>query len=116
MFSHEAQTLSKKVQICLHSQQHPIQIKLSSIKMFRLCITTILGADVVLAKVLVQPDNRVPDHQLIGRLKHTPGSGILSLKCSSDGPTRVLTITDENKKVFLVTIIIINILIVGLYF
>ena len=53
----------------------------------------------MLAQVLVQLDNRVPDHQLIGRLKHTPGSGILSLKCSSDGPTRVLTITDENKKV-----------------
>lgn len=73
-----------------------------------------LGADVVLAKVTVEPDDRVPDHQLIGRLKHTPGSGILSLKCSSDGPTRVLTITDENKKVrYLVTIIF---LIVGLYF
>lgn len=57
------------------------------------------GADVVLAKVQTGPENRVPDHQLIGRLKHTPGSGILSLKCSSDGPTRVLTITDENKKV-----------------
>ena len=44
-------------------------------------------------------EEHVPDHQQIGRLKHTPGSGILSLKCSSDGPTRVLTITDENKKV-----------------
>ena len=74
----------------------------------------LLGADVVLGKVLVEPDNRIPDHQLVGRLKHTPGSGILSLKCSSDGPTRVLTITDENKKVrCLVTMIF---LIVGLCF
>ena len=62
----------------------------------------------------MQPDNRVPDHQLIGRLKHTPGSGILSLKCSSDGPTRVLTITDENKKVQYS--ISMNILIVGMCF
>ena len=56
----------------------------------------------VLARSNTQPDGdeeHVPDHQQIGRLKHTPGSGILSLKCSSDGPTRVLTITDENKKV-----------------
>lgn len=62
----------------------------------------LLGADVVLAQVLEGlegSDDRVPDHQLIRRLKHTPGSGILSLKCSSDGPTRVLSITDENKKV-----------------
>jgi len=74
----------------------------------------LLGADVVLAKVQVQPDDRVPDHQLIGRLKHTPGSGILSLKCSSEGPTRVLTITDENKKVGSSHTIIFTI--VGLYF
>ena len=59
----------------------------------------LLGADVVLAQVLEESEDRVPDHQLIRRLKHTPGSGILSLKCSSDGPTRVLSITDENKKV-----------------
>lgn len=67
----------------------------------------------MLAKVLVQSDDRVPDHQLIGRLKHTPGSGILSLKCSSDGPTRVLTITDENKKVGYIHKITIIFLIVG---
>jgi len=58
---------------------------------------------VVLARSQTEPGGgdkeHVPDYQQIGRLKHTPGSGILSLKCSSDGPTRVLTITDENKKV-----------------
>ena len=97
VFSHEAPIPSKKVLTCLRSQQYS---HINKALEHKDASSTILGADVVLAKVLVQPDNHVPDHQLIGRLKHTPGSGILSLKCSSDGPTRVLTITDENKKVF----------------
>ena len=42
----------------------------------------------------------VPSEQLIRRLKHSPGSGVLSVNVISDGPTRTLRITDENKKVY----------------
>ena len=33
------------------------------------------------------------------RVKQSPGSGVLSVRVTPDGPTRVLHITDENKKV-----------------
>lgn len=33
------------------------------------------------------------------RLKKSPGSGVLSISLLPDGPTRVLRITDESKKV-----------------
>lgn len=41
----------------------------------------------------------IPPEQKIVRLKHSPGSGVLSVSVVSDGPTRILRITDENKKV-----------------
>ena len=41
----------------------------------------------------------IPSEQKIVRLKHSPGSGVLSVAVVSDGPTRILRITDENKKV-----------------
>lgn len=41
----------------------------------------------------------VPPEQHFSRMKHSPGSGVLSVKVVSDGPTRILHITDENKKV-----------------
>ena len=41
----------------------------------------------------------VPHEQRFSRMKHSPGSGVLSVKVVSDGPTRILRITDENKKV-----------------
>ena len=41
----------------------------------------------------------IPSEQRIVRLKHSPGSGVLSVAVVSDGPTRILRITDENKKV-----------------
>ena len=42
----------------------------------------------------------VPHEQRFSRMKHSPGSGVLSVKVVSDGPTRILRITDENKKVW----------------
>ena len=41
----------------------------------------------------------IPPEQKVIRLKHSPGSGVLSVSVVSDGPTRTLRITDENKKV-----------------
>ncbi len=34
-----------------------------------------------------------------GKVKQSPGSGVLSVTIVQDGPTRILRITDENKKV-----------------
>ena len=36
--------------------------------------------------------------------KKSPGSGVLSVSVVPDGPTRVLCITDENKKVRLISV------------
>lgn len=58
------------------------------------------GADVVLGRVSEGGSNGgVPPEQHFSRMKHSPGSGVLSVKVVSDGPTRILCITDENKKV-----------------
>jgi len=58
------------------------------------------GADVVLGRVSEGGSNGgVPPEQHFSRMKHSPGSGVLSVKVVSDGPTRILRITDENKKV-----------------
>ncbi len=37
--------------------------------------------------------------QEIRRMKHSPGSGVLAVVVEPDGPTRILRVTDENKKV-----------------
>ena len=57
-----------------------------------------LGSDVVLGHVTGER-GPIPSEQKIVRLKHSPGSGVLSVAVVSDGPTRILRITDENKKV-----------------
>lgn len=58
------------------------------------------GVDVVLGRVSEGgSDGGVPPEQHFSRMKHSPGSGVLSVKVVSDGPTRILRITDENKKV-----------------
>ena len=57
-----------------------------------------LGSDVVLGHV-TGGRGPIPSEQKIVRLKHSPGSGVLSVAVVSDGPTRILRITDENKKV-----------------
>ena len=41
----------------------------------------------------------IPGEQEIRRMKHSPGSGVLSVSMVPDGPTRILRIVDENKKV-----------------
>ena len=56
------------------------------------------GSDVVLGHV-TSGHGTIPPEQKIIRLKHSPGSGVLSVSVVSDGPTRILKITDENKKV-----------------
>ena len=56
------------------------------------------GADVVIGRYVTRGE--VPHEQRFSRMKHSPGSGVLSVKVVSDGPTRILRITDENKKVW----------------
>lgn len=41
----------------------------------------------------------VSPEQEIRRMKHSPGSGVLAVAVVPDGPTRILRVTDENKKV-----------------
>ena len=41
----------------------------------------------------------VPREQEVRRMKHSPGSGVLSVSMVPDGPTRILRVVDENKKV-----------------
>ena len=41
----------------------------------------------------------VPHEQMLRRMKHSPGSGVLSVNVISDGPTRTLRVTDVNNKV-----------------
>ncbi len=47
----------------------------------------------------VSSEGVVPPQQLLRRVKHSPGSGVLSVSVQSDGPTRTLKITDVNAKV-----------------
>ena len=56
------------------------------------------GIDAVLGHV-AQGEGQHTLEQSISRMKHSPGSGVLSVSVVSDGPTRTLKITDENKKV-----------------
>ena len=51
------------------------------------------GTDAVLGAV------RMGGCSFFNRVKQSPGSGVLSVRVTPDGPTRVLHITDENKKV-----------------
>ena len=56
------------------------------------------GVDAVLGH-LIGGCGPVPDEQLLRRIKHSPGSGVLSVSVISDGPTRILRVTDVNNKV-----------------
>ena len=53
------------------------------------------GADLVLGVI----GNR-EGTEVFKRVKQSPGSGVLSVSVIADGPTRILKITDENKKVY----------------
>ena len=57
------------------------------------------GADVVLGHIMKTNEGGVPPEQQLRRLRHSPGSGVLTVEVRSDGPTRVLRISDQNKKV-----------------
>lgn len=56
------------------------------------------GADAVLGHVMGGRGS-LPREQEIRRMKHSPGSGVLSVSVVPDGPTRILRVVDENKKV-----------------
>ena len=57
-----------------------------------------IGADAVLGHV-TGGRSHVCREQEIRRMKHSPGSGVLAVSVLPDGPTRILRVTDENKKV-----------------
>ena len=61
-------------------------------------IHTHAGADAVVGRVSPW-DGPTPREQEIHRMKHSPGSGILSVSTVPDGPTRILRVVDENRKV-----------------
>ena len=57
------------------------------------------GADVVLGHIMRTNDGGIPPEQQLCRYRHSPGSGVLTVEVMSDGPTRILRITDHDKKV-----------------
>ena len=57
------------------------------------------GVDVVLGHISKTNEGDVPIEQQLCRYRHSPGSGILVVELMADGPTRVLSIRDKNKKV-----------------
>lgn len=61
------------------------------------------GVDAVLGHVTYKGDSVSPE-QLLRRLKHSAGSGVLSVAVLLDGPTRILRVTDVNSKVRLLVI------------
>jgi hypothetical protein len=64
----------------------------------------ITGSEVVLGPPAPVCYMRLPSgcpiEQAIGRQRLRPGSGFLSVKVTTDGPTRVLQITDVKQKVY----------------
>ena len=72
-----------------------------NIVMFLLLPTSLTsGADAVLGHVTGgRGSSSVHREQDIRRMKHSPGSGVLSVSVVPDGPTRILRVVDENKKV-----------------
>ncbi|XP_054285267.1 intermembrane lipid transfer protein VPS13D-like [Macrosteles quadrilineatus] len=52
------------------------------------------GSEVVLGRSSTLPDGSVPLEQLVSRQRLRPGSGYLTVKVLTDGPTRVLQVTD----------------------
>ena len=57
------------------------------------------GADVVLGHVTKTNEGGIPVEQQLCRYRHSPGSGVLTVELRPDGPTRVLCVSDHNKKV-----------------
>ena len=58
------------------------------------------------SEVLLGPGptgNKVPAHMAVSRKKMLPGSGMLAVKVITDGPTRVLEITDINHRVRIIS-------------
>ncbi len=62
------------------------------------CVELCVGADAVLG-VMSSSSDCTPREQQIQRMKHSPGSGVLSVSVLPDGPTQIVRVTDQNKKV-----------------
>lgn len=63
-----------------------------------------IGGEVVVGPApVVKGSRHIPSEILIERQKLRPGSGVLNVKVVTDGPTRVLQITDINDVVSEVT-------------
>ena len=58
-----------------------------------------VGMDVVLGTMATMDSGRIPSEQRFEKLKHSRGSGVLSVEVLAVGPTRLLRITDENERV-----------------
>ncbi|KAG8283042.1 hypothetical protein J6590_023572 [Homalodisca vitripennis] len=54
------------------------------------------GSEVVLGPSCLTQERSVPLEQLVNRQRLRPGSGFLTVKVLTDGPTRVLQVTDVN--------------------
>lgn len=54
----------------------------------------IVGSEVVLGPSTMALQRGVPLEQLVSRQRLRPGSGYLTVKVLTDGPTRVLQVTD----------------------
>ena len=69
-----------------------------------------LGSEVVLGPnnpvCFMRMKNGIPVEQAVERQRLRPGSGFLSVKVTTDGPTRVLQITDIKHKVLYKTEVI----------
>ena len=74
-------------------------VKYSDLYSVHYLCASVPGADVVLGHIMKSNEGGVPSEQQLCRYRHSPGSGILTVEVRSDGPTRVLRITDHNKKV-----------------
>ena len=53
----------------------------------------------VLGSMATMDSGRIPSEQRFEKLKHSRGSGVLSVEVLAAGPTRLLRITDENERV-----------------
>ena len=55
--------------------------------------------DVVLGSMTTLESGQIPSEQRFEKLKHSRGSGVLSVEVLPAGPTRLLKITDECERV-----------------
>lgn len=69
-------------------------IRYSQLVVKHVIIGVVVGSEVVLGPSTLAPQRGVPLEQLVSRQRLRPGSGYLTVKVLTDGPTRVLQVTD----------------------